>query len=205
MRTHYCGELNSSHIDQEVTLVGWAHRRRDHGGVIFLDLRDREGIVQVVFDPDTGEHFERADRVRSEYVLKVTGRVRARSEATINPSMATGEIEVLGKELEILNTAETPPFQLDEYTAVGEDVRLRYRYMDLRRHEMQDRLMLRSRITTAVRNFLDGEGFLDIETPMLTKATPEGARDFVVPVMYSLIAKDFDHEKEAARLAITST
>ena len=144
-------------------------------------MRDRQGIVQVVFDPDTQEHFHRANKVRSEYVLKVTGRVRARSGVTVNPAMATGEIEVLGKELEILNAAETPPFQLDEYTAVGEEVRLQYRYMDLRRQEMQDRLILRSKITTAVRNFLDAEGFLDIETPILTRATPEGARDYLVP------------------------
>jgi aspartyl-tRNA synthetase len=181
MRSHYCGALETSNIDDTVTLCGWVDRRRDHGGVIFLDMRDREGIIQVVFDPDTEEHFERADRVRSEYVLKITGRVRARSEATVNPSMATGEIEVLGKELEILNTAATPPFQLDEYTAVGEEVRLQYRYMDLRRQEMQARLIMRSRITSAVRNFLDREGFLDIETPILTRATPEGARDYLVP------------------------
>ena len=181
MRSHYCGALETSNIGDTVTLCGWVDRRRDHGGVIFLDMRDREGIVQVVFDPDTEEHFERADRVRSEYVLRITGRVRARSEATVNPSMATGEIEVLGKELEILNSAATPPFQLDEYTAVGEEVRLQYRYMDLRRQEMQARLIMRSRITSAVRNFLDREGFLDIETPILTRATPEGARDYLVP------------------------
>jgi len=181
MRSHYCGKLDASDIDQTVTLCGWVDRRRDHGGVIFLDLRDRDGIVQVVFDPDTEEHFQRADRVRSEYVLKVTGRVRARSADTVNPTMATGAVEVLGKELEILNTAATPPFQLDEYTRVGEEVRLQYRYMDLRRAEMQERLVLRSRITSAVRNFLDGEGFLDIETPILTRATPEGARDYLVP------------------------
>ncbi len=181
MRSHYCGALTTDNIDETVTLCGWVDRRRDHGGVIFLDLRDREGIVQVVFDPDTEEHFERADRVRSEYVLKVTGRVRARSAETVNPSMPTGEIEVLGKELQILNSAATPPFQLDEYTNVGEEVRLQYRYMDLRRHEMQDRLILRSKITSAVRNFLDNEGFLDIETPILTRATPEGARDYLVP------------------------
>src|SRR5210317_508531 len=181
MRSHYCGALGSANIDETVTLCGWVDRRRDHGGVIFLDMRDRQGIVQVVFDPDTEEHFERADRVRGEYVLKVTGRVRARSDATVNPAMPTGEIEVLGKELEILNQAATPPFQLDEYTAVGEEVRLQYRYMDLRRHEMQQRLILRSKITSAVRNFLDGEGFLDIETPILTRATPEGARDYLVP------------------------
>ncbi len=181
MRSHYCGALSTANVDETVTLCGWVDRRRDHGGVIFLDLRDRQGIVQVVFDPDTEEHFQRADRVRSEYVLKVTGRVRARSAATVNAAMATGHIEVLGKELEILNSAATPPFQLDEYTNVGEEVRLQYRYMDLRRQEMQDRLILRSRITSAVRNFLDGEGFLDIETPILTRATPEGARDYLVP------------------------
>ncbi|TXS96565.1 aspartate--tRNA ligase [Parahaliea maris] len=181
MRSHYCGALGTGNIDETVTLCGWVDRRRDHGGVIFLDLRDREGIVQVVFDPDTEEHFQRADRVRSEYVLKVTGRVRARGEGTVNPNMATGEIEVLGKELEILNSAATPPFQLDEHTAVGEDVRLKHRYMDLRRPEMQNKLMLRARITSAVRQFLDREGFLDIETPILTRATPEGARDYLVP------------------------
>ncbi len=181
MRTHYCGVLNTANIDETVTICGWVDRRRDHGGVIFLDMRDREGIVQVVFDPDTEEHFERADRVRSEYVLKITGRVRARGEGTVNSAMATGEIEVLGKELEILNTAATPPFQLDEHTSVGEEVRLKYRYMDLRRHEMQERLITRSKITSAVRTFLDREGFLDIETPILTRATPEGARDYLVP------------------------
>ncbi|MFT6274797.1 MAG: aspartyl-tRNA synthetase [Halioglobus sp.] len=181
MRSHYCGALAIPNIDETVTICGWVDRRRDHGGVIFLDIRDREGIVQVVFDPDTQEHFERADRVRSEYVLKITGRVRARGQDAINPGMATGEIEVLGKELEILNKAETPPFQLDEHTAVGEDVRLHYRYMDLRRPEMQQKLILRSQITNAVRSYLDGEGFLDIETPILTRATPEGARDYLVP------------------------
>ncbi|MEH6634947.1 MAG: aspartate--tRNA ligase [Halioglobus sp.] len=181
MRSHYCGALGTANIDETVTLCGWVDRRRDHGGVIFLDMRDRQGIVQVVFDPDTQEHFQRADRVRSEYVLKITGRVRARSAEAVNPAMVTGQIEVLGKELEILNTAATPPFQLDEFTTVGEEVRLQYRYMDLRRHEMQERLMLRSKITTAVRNFLDDEGFLDIETPILTRATPEGARDYLVP------------------------
>lgn len=181
MRSHYCGALGTTNIDETVTLCGWVDRRRDHGGVIFLDMRDRQGIVQVVFDPDTQEHFQRANRVRSEFVLKVTGRVRARSDASVNPDMATGEIEVLGKELEILNQAATPPFQLDEYTSVGEEVRLQYRYMDLRRQEMQQRLILRSRITSAARNFLDREEFLDIETPLLTRATPEGARDYLVP------------------------
>ncbi|MDP4917819.1 MAG: aspartate--tRNA ligase, partial [Haliea sp.] len=181
MRSYYCGALSTANIDEAVTLYGWVDRRRDHGGVIFLDMRDRAGIVQVVFDPDTQEHFQAADRVRSEYVLCVKGRVRARTDATINPAMATGQIEVLGKELEILNAAATPPFQLDEHTQVGEDVRLQYRYMDLRRPEMQNRLILRAKITAAVRNFLDAEGFLDIETPILTRATPEGARDYLVP------------------------
>ncbi|WP_160152696.1 aspartate--tRNA ligase [Microbulbifer sp. ALW1] len=181
MRTDYCGALRSADIDREVTLCGWVDRRRDHGGVIFIDLRDRDGIAQVVFDPDAAEHFALADRVRSEYVLKVTGRVRARAPEAVNPNMATGEIEVYGLQLEILNGAETPPFQLDEHTAVGEDVRLKYRYLDLRRNEMQRNLRFRSQITNAIRNYLDGEGFLDIETPILTRATPEGARDYLVP------------------------
>lgn len=181
MRSHYCGTLNADHTDQEVTLNGWVDRRRDHGGVIFLDLRDREGVVQVVFDPDTEEHFERADKVRGEYVIQVKGRIRARDEAAVNPNMATGAIEVLGKELVILNEAATPPFQLDEHVSVGEDVRLKYRYIDLRRPEMLEKLKLRSRITSSLRNFLDDNGFLDIETPILTKATPEGARDYLVP------------------------
>ncbi|MAY36219.1 MAG: aspartate--tRNA ligase [Spongiibacteraceae bacterium] len=181
MRSHYCGTLRKEHIDQEVTLCGWVDRRRDHGGVIFLDLRDRDGIVQVVFDPDTEEHFQRADKVRGEYVLQVKGRVRARTESTVNPNMGTGEIEVLGKELEILNASETPPFQLDSHTDVGEDVRLRYRFLDLRRNEIADKLRLRSKITSILRNYLDGNGFLDIETPILTRATPEGARDYLVP------------------------
>ena len=181
MRSHYCGALDSQFIDQTVTLCGWVDRRRDHGGVIFLDLRDRAGIVQVVFDPDTHEHFERADSVRSEYVVKVTGRIRARAESTVNANMFTGEIEVLGKELEIFSAAATPPFQMDEHIAVGEDVRLKYRYIDLRRPEMQQKLMLRSQITSAIRSFLDKQGFLDIETPILTRATPEGARDYLVP------------------------
>ena len=181
MRTRYGGSLRKEHIEDEVTLCGWVDRRRDHGGVIFLDLRDRDGIVQVVFDPDTGENFQRADTVRSEYVLRIQGRVRARSQSTINPEMATGEIEVLGKELEILNSSKTPPFQMDEYTSVGEEVRLKHRYMDLRRREMQNRLRLRSKITSIVRTFLEGEEFLDIETPLLTRATPEGARDYLVP------------------------
>ena len=180
MRTHYCGELNTSQLDQEVTLVGWAHRRRDHGGVIFIDLRDREGRVQVVFDPDTEETFATAERVRSEFVLQVKGRVRHRPEGTVNPELPTGEIEVLGKQLVILNSAETPPFHLDD-DSVSEEHRLRYRYIDLRRPEMLDRIRLRARVTRELRAYLDGNGFLDIETPILTRATPEGARDYLVP------------------------
>ena len=180
-RSIYCGLVRSSHIDQEITLCGWVDRRRDHGGVIFVDLRDREGIVQVVFDPDAGKFFEQADHVRSEYVLKVTGKVRARSESTINPNMTTGEIEVYGTELEILNAAVTPPFQLDEHIHVGEDVRLKYRYMDLRRPEMQSHLQFRSKVTSSIRNYLVEKGFLDIETPIMTRATPEGARDYLIP------------------------
>ena len=181
MRSSYCGVLNKENIDQEVTLCGWVDRRRDHGGVIFIDLRDRDGIVQVVFDPDGGEFFELADKVRSEYVLQVKGRVRARTEATVNPEMPTGEIEVYGLALDILNAAETPPFPLDEHNKVGEDVRLHYRYMDLRRPEMQNNLRLRSKVTNTIRNYMDSNGFLDIETPILTRATPEGARDYLVP------------------------
>ena len=180
-RTTYCGLVTTANLDQEVTLYGWVDRRRDHGGVIFLDLRDREGIVQVVFDPDAGDFFQQADRVRSEYVLQVTGKVRARSEATVNPNMATGEIEVYGTQLEILNSAATPPFQMDEHITVGEDVRLKHRYMDLRRTEMQNSLRFRSKVTNSIRNYLDELGFLDIETPIMTRATPEGARDYLIP------------------------
>ncbi|UHD18086.1 aspartate--tRNA ligase [Thiocapsa bogorovii] len=182
MRTHYCGELNSSHEGQEVVLCGWVHRRRDHGGVIFIDLRDRDGLVQVVLDPDRAEVFARAEQARSEYVLKLTGRVRPRPAGTVNPDLPTGEIEVLGLDLEILNASETPPIQLDEHGAdASEELRLRYRYLDLRRPEMQARLRTRSQVTRAMRSFLDAQGFLDIETPILTKSTPEGARDYLVP------------------------
>ena len=181
MRSHYCGELNLAHDGQEVTLCGWVHRRRDHGGVIFLDLRDREGLAQVVVDPDTEEAFALADKARSEYVLKITGVVRPRPAGTVNANMATGEIEVLGKQVEILNQAQTPPFQIEGYTDVGEDVRLRNRVVDLRRPEMQEKLILRSKATAVVRRFMEQHGFLDIETPMLTRATPEGARDYLVP------------------------
>ncbi|WP_110687368.1 aspartate--tRNA ligase [Salinicola aestuarinus] len=181
MRSHYCGQLNESLIDHEVTLCGWVHRRRDHGGVIFLDMRDRDGIAQVVVDPDTADAFANADRARSEYVLRIQGRIRLRPEGTQNPNMPTGMIEVLAKHVEVLNTAATPPFQLDEHGKVGEEVRLKYRYVDLRRPEMIEKLRLRSRITHSVRAYLEGEGFLDIETPILTRATPEGARDYLVP------------------------
>ncbi len=180
MRSHYCGQLNESDIDNEVTICGWVHRRRDHGGVIFIDLRDREGIVQVVFDPDTPEIFATAERVRNEYVLRVRGRVRRRPEGTENPEMPTGLVEVLGLDLEVLNPSETPPFQLDD-DDVSEETRLRFRYVDLRRPEMMHRLQMRSRVTQRLRTFLDEHGFMDVETPMLTRATPEGARDYLVP------------------------
>jgi len=181
MRTHYCGHVNESLIDSEVELCGWVHRRRDHGGVIFIDLRDREGLVQVVIDPDTEEAFASAERCRSEYVLRIHGKVRHRPEGTVNEDLASGKIEVLAKQLDILNTAKTPPFPLDEETEVREEVRLRYRYVDLRRPDMLNNLRLRSEVTRALRETLDANGFMDIETPILTKATPEGARDYLVP------------------------
>jgi len=180
MRSHYCGELNESHLDQEVTLCGWVHRRRDHGGVIFVDLRDHYGLLQVVFDPDTPEVFSTAERIRNEYVLQVTGRVRPRPEGTVNPDLPTGGIEVLGLALTVLNPADTPPFQLDD-ADIQDETRLRYRYIDLRRPEMQHKLRLRARITRTLRAFLDAHGFVDIETPILTRSTPEGARDYLVP------------------------
>ncbi len=181
MRSHYCGQINSSHIDQEVELCGWVHRRRDHGGVIFIDLRDREGLVQVVYDPDLPDVFKLAEQVRNEFVLRIRGRVRPRPEGTVNKDLATGEIEILGLELETLNRSETPPFQLDEHEKASEEIRLRYRYVDLRRPEMLAKIRTRARATRILRRFLDDNGFLDIETPMLTKATPEGARDYLVP------------------------
>lgn len=182
MRSHYCGSLNQSFIDQTVTLCGWVHRRRDHGGVIFLDLRDREGLVQVVIDPDTPEAFATADKSRSEYVLKITGRVRQRYAGTENANMPSGQIEVLGKAIEILAQAETPPFPLnDDFSNVGEEIRLKYRFLDMRRPEMLERMRFRSKVTTLIRNYLDRHGFLDVETPILTRATPEGARDYLVP------------------------
>ncbi len=181
MRSHYCGLLRDTDVGKVVELYGWVHRRRDHGGVIFLDIRDHEGIIQVVFDPDTRESFALADQVRNEFVLRISGRVRARDKIAINQKMPTGEVEVLGKELEMLNRSVTPPFQLDEYSSAGEDVRLRYRYLDLRRPEMQERLRLRSKVTHLIREYLKEQEFVDIETPMLTRATPEGARDYLVP------------------------
>jgi aspartyl-tRNA synthetase len=180
MRSIYCGEPNESNLDQEVTLCGWVHRRRDHGGVIFVDLRDHTGLLQVVFDPDTEETFATAESVRNEFVLQVQGRVRRRPEGTVNPDMPTGQVEVLGKTLTVLNAAETPPFQLDDQD-VQEETRLRYRYIDLRRPEMQEKIRLRARITHSMRSFLDSHGFIDVETPILTRSTPEGARDYLVP------------------------
>jgi aspartyl-tRNA synthetase len=181
MRSHYCGELNEKLNGQIVNLCGWVHRRRDHGGVIFVDLRDREGLCQIVFDPDRADSFNLAETLRSEFVVRVTGLVRARPEGTVNPDMGSGAIEVLAHEVEILAQAKTPPFQLDEHATVGEDIRLRHRYIDLRRPEMIDRLRFRSKVSNSIRNFLDDNGFLDIETPILTRATPEGARDYLVP------------------------
>ncbi len=179
MRTHYCGEVGRPQIDQTITVAGWAQRRRDHGGVIFVDLRDRSGLLQVVFDPDAAAVFAQAERVRNEFVLQVKGTVRARPAGTVNANLKSGEVEMLCRELTILNRSEPLPFQLDE--SVSEEVRLKYRYIDLRREEMRDRLLLRHRITRAMRHYLDENGFIDIETPMLTKATPEGARDYLVP------------------------
>ena len=180
MRTHYCGELNAGHVDQVVTLCGWAHRRRDHGSVIFIDLRDRAGIAQVVCDPDHPEMFARAESVRNEFVLKIVGKVRRRPAGTENPNMASGEVEVLCHDIEVLNVAATPPFPLDDDN-LSENVRLTHRVIDLRRPQMQKNLMLRYKTARAFRRFLDDHGFIDIETPMLTKSTPEGARDYLVP------------------------
>jgi len=180
MRTHYCGKLTAALLGKTVTLAGWAHRRRDHGGVIFIDLRDREGLAQVVSDPDRKDTFATAERIRNEFVLKVTGVVRRRPEGTINPNIASGEVEVLAHEIEILNPSLTPPFQLDEEN-LSETVRLTHRVIDLRREPMQKNLKLRYRTAMAVRRYLDEHGFIDIETPMLTRSTPEGARDYLVP------------------------
>jgi aspartyl-tRNA synthetase len=180
MRTHYCGELKQQQIDQQITVCGWVNRRRDHGGVIFVDLRDKKGLLQVVFDPDNAAMFAQAETLRNEFVLRVDGKLRIRPEGTSNPEMATGEVELLAHKLEILNASETPPFQLDEED-VHDDNRLKYRYIDLRKPEMQYRMQLRARVTHFLRSWLESHEFLDIETPMLTKATPEGARDYLVP------------------------
>jgi aspartyl-tRNA synthetase len=180
MRTHYCGELSAALVDRVVTLAGWAHRRRDHGGVIFIDLRDREGLAQVVCDPDRREAFAVAERVRSEYVLKIVGKVRRRPEGTVNRELRSGEVEVLAYEVEVLNPSVTPPFQLDDEN-LNENTRLEHRVLDLRREQMQKNLRLRYRVAMAVREYLDEHGFIDIETPMLTRSTPEGARDYLVP------------------------
>lgn len=182
IRTEYCGSVTESYIDQSITVVGWVHRRRDHGGVIFLDMRDRDGLLQVVIDPDTPETFATADKARSEFILKITGRVRRRYEGTTNPNMKSGQIELLAKEIETLATSETPPFPLnDDFSNVSEELRLKYRFLDIRRPEMLDRLRFRSKVTSLIRNYLDEHGFLDVETPILTRATPEGARDYLVP------------------------
>ncbi|HYM36324.1 MAG TPA: aspartate--tRNA ligase, partial [Steroidobacteraceae bacterium] len=179
MRSHYCGQVNESLTGKEVSVAGWVHRRRDHGGVIFVDLRDREGLLQIVFDPDRKEMFADAERLRSEYCIHVKGKVRARPAGTANPNLASGQVELLALKLEILNKSETPPFHHDE--PVNEELRLKYRYLDLRRETMQKRILLRHKVTRAMRAYLDAHGFVDIETPMLTKATPEGARDYLVP------------------------
>ncbi|MFP5357985.1 MAG: aspartate--tRNA ligase [Gammaproteobacteria bacterium] len=180
MRTHYCGQVTEQLTGQTVTVAGWVHRRRDHGGVIFIDLRDREGLLQCVFDPDTVEAFAAADRLRSEYVVKISGRVRPRPAGTENPGLSSGRIEVLAKDITVLNRAETPPFHPDDVT-VGEETRLKYRYIDLRRPQMQKNLRLRHEVLQRIRRFMDAQGFVDVETPILTRATPEGARDYLVP------------------------
>jgi len=179
MRSHYCGQVNESLIGQEVAVAGWVHRRRDHGGVIFVDLRDREGLLQIVFDPDRQEMFANAERLRGEFCIRVKGKVRARPAGTANATLPSGQVEMLALELEILSKSETPPFHHDE--PVNEELRLKYRYLDLRRDVMQQRIRLRHKATRAMRAYLDDHGFIDIETPMLTKATPEGARDYLVP------------------------
>ncbi|MCF6765408.1 aspartate--tRNA ligase [Thiotrichales bacterium 19S3-7] len=181
MRTHYCGEVTEQFLDQAVEITGWVHRRRDHGGVIFLDIRDRSGLVQLVFEPEDTNLFSKADHLRNEYVIKAKGSVRLRPQGQENPNLKTGKIEIIGQILEVLNTSEVVPFQIDEHQKVGEETRLKHRYIDLRRPEMQKRLMQRAKIARFIRNFLDNRGFIDIETPVLTKATPEGARDYLVP------------------------
>ena len=179
MRSHYCGQVNEQLTGTEVTVAGWVHRRRDHGGVIFIDLRDREGLLQIVFDPDAAKMFDEAGKLRNEFVIKVRGLVRARPAGTENANLGSGKVELLARELEVLNRSEPLPFQLDE--TVGEETRLKYRYLDLRREVMSQRLRLRHRITRSMRGYLDSSGFIDLETPMLGKTTPEGARDYLVP------------------------
>lgn len=182
MRTQYCGLVDEQLIDQTITICGWVHRRRDHGGVIFLDMRDREGLLQVVVDPDTPEAFATADAARPEYVLAITGRVRRRYAGTENPNMTSGQVELLAKHIDTIATADTPPFPLnDEFTNVSEELRLKYRFLDMRRPEMQERMKFRAKATSTIRRYLDDHGFLDVETPILTRATPEGARDYLVP------------------------
>src|SRR5687767_8811709 len=179
MRSHYCGQVNEKLVGQEVTVAGWVHRRRDHGGVIFVDLRDREGLLQIVFDPDNQAQFTEAEKLRNEFVVQIRGVVRERPAGTANANLASGKVELLARELVTLNRSEPLPFQLDEH--VSEEIRLKYRYIDLRREDMAKRLRLRHKITRAMRHYLDDAGFVDIETPVLTKATPEGARDYLVP------------------------
>ena len=181
MRSHYCGDVNESLIEQTVKVAGWMHRRRDHGGVIFIDLRDREGLVQIVCNPEDAESFAVAEKVRSEYVLQIEGVVNPRPAGSENTDLKSGKIEIIAKRVTILNSSETPPFPLTEQAEVNEDIRLRHRYIDLRRPEMLQKLRFRSQIIRQLRQYLDNHGFMDIETPILTKATPEGARDYLVP------------------------
>jgi len=199
MRSHYCGQVNATVIGREVTVAGWVHRRRDHGGVIFIDLRDREGLLQVVFDPDRAEMFAEAERLRAEYVLLVEGRVRARPTGTVNTSLPSGEVELLATKLTVLNKSKTPPFHHDE--SASEELRLRYRYLDLRREPMMRNLRLRHAVTRALRKFMDDNGFVDVETPMLGKTTPEGARDYLVPSRTQLdIETSFMSEEDIMQL-----
>ncbi|MDY6821717.1 MAG: aspartate--tRNA ligase [Deferribacterota bacterium] len=180
-RTNYCGEINKDHINKNVVLMGWVHKRRDHGGVIFLDLRDRTGLVQVVFSPENKDNFALAGQIRNEYVIAVKGVVRERPEGTINPKIKTGFVEINGEQLKILNDSQVPPFILEDKTNVGEEIRLKYRYLDLRRQRMQNNIIIRDKLTYSIREFLHNNGFIDVETPFLAKSTPEGARDYLVP------------------------
>ena len=179
MRTHYCGKVGVVNVDETITVAGWVHRRRDHGGVIFVDLRDITGLVQLVFDPEHQDLFSEAEKLRGEFVLSASGTIRRRPEGTINPELPTGEVELLVLSLVVLNTSATPPFHHNE--PANEDIRLKYRYLDLRRNEAASKLKIRHNIIRSLRNFLDAQDFIDIETPILTKATPEGARDYLVP------------------------